>query len=158
MRTLNRSLQKANTFLSLQFHIPLVLLQQLLRLSFSSFILARDYWKDPSSVYENLNRYEFIPIWYKFIPIWYKFIPGWYWLILEFGCFNLTQNSGPNFGTWMWKNFFNLSFRDWVIGLYPRMIDLVWYKFIPVWYKIVPDWYNFIPDWYKFVPIQVFIY
>ena len=111
------------------------------------------------SVYENLDWYKFVPVWYKivpvwynFIPDWYKFVPGWYWLILEFGCFNLTQNSGPNFGTWMWKNFFNLSFRDWVIGLYPRMIDLVWYKFIPVWYKIIPDWYNFIPDWYKFVP------
>ena len=111
------------------------------------------------SVYENLNRYEFIPIWYKFIPIWYKFIPiwykfipGWYWLILEFGCFNLTQNSGPNFGTWMWKNFLNLSFLDWAIGLHPRMIDLVWYKFIPIWYEFIPVWYEFIPIWNEFIP------
>ena len=123
------------------------------------FIYVYFYQKCEISVYENLDWYKFVPVWYKivpvwynFIPDWYKFVPGWYWLILEFGCFNLTQNSGPNFGTWMWKNFFNLSFRDWVIGLYPRMIDLVWYKFIPVWYKIVPDWNNFIPDWYKFVP------
>ena len=130
----------------------------------SRYYKTRVKWGDSSnlieySVYENLNRYEFIPIWYKFIPIWYKFIPiwykfipGWYWLILEFGCFNLTQNSGPNFGTWMWKNFFNISFLDWAIGLHPRMIDLVWYKFVPVWYEFIPVWYEFIPIWNEFIP------
>ena len=121
-------------------------LHQICRLS-DTFFLNRLY-----SVYENLNRYEFIPVWYKFIPVWYKFIPGWYWLILEFGCFNLTQNSGPNFGTWMWKNFLNQSFLDWAIGLHPRMIDLVWYKFIPVWYEFIPVWYEFIPIWNEFIP------